>query len=161
MTHPLFARLDRQLLLVKREFANVEAAEARELKLKKMSSKLYNKWAHNASISEGIRAIYGGLESILLTIAKATDDFNPTGELWHADLIETLAAPLDDIRPAVLGANTRNLLDGIRGFRHVVNHRYALELRRPLVQRNLRTLRKLVPLFEKDYRAFVKFMTKP
>ena len=158
--HPLFARLDRQLALATKEFSNVEAAEARDLKLKKMGSGLYNKWAHNASIAEGIRAIYGGLESILLTIAKATDAFDPSGESWHADLIGTMADPLEDIRPAVISAKTRDLLDSIRGFRHVVNHKYALELKRPLVQRNLKTLRQLVPLFERDYRVFVKFMTK-
>jgi len=52
--HPLFARLDRQLARATKEFSNVEAAEARDLKLKKMGSGLYNKWAHNASIAEGI-----------------------------------------------------------------------------------------------------------
>lgn len=158
--HPLFARLDRQLALAKKEFSNVEAAEARDLRLKKMRSGLYNKWAHNASIAEGIRAIYGGLESILLTIAKATDEFEPSGESWHADLISAIADPLEDIRPAVISRKTRDLLDSIRGFRHVVNHKYALELKRPLVQRNLKTLRRLVPLFERDFRTLVTIMTK-
>ena len=111
--HPLFARLDRQLALATKEFSNVEAAEARDLKLKKMGSGLYNKWAHNASIAEGIRAIYGGLESILLTIAKATDAFDPSGESWHADLIGTMADPLEEERDSPVEGLTHRYPDRV------------------------------------------------
>lgn len=160
MVHPLFARLDRQLARAKEELAHVEAAEQRELRLKRTAPRDYDQWAHNASIAEGIRATYSGLESILEAIAKEIDNFVSSGDSWHAELIETMALALGGIRPAVVSKTTRELMDELRRFRHIVNHKYALELKRPLVRKNLNLLRKCVPLFERDYTKFVRVMTK-
>ncbi|MBI3067801.1 MAG: hypothetical protein HY323_17390 [Betaproteobacteria bacterium] len=160
MTHPLFARLDRQLARAKEELAHIEAAEQRELRLKRNAPRNYDQWAHNASIAEGIRATYSGLESILEAIAKEIDDFVSTGDSWHAELVETMAFDLSGTRPAVISKTTRELMDELRRFRHIVNHKYALELKRSLVRKNLNLLRKCVPLFEKDYSKFVRVMTK-
>lgn len=100
MAHPLFARLERQLELVKRELGNAR----------------------------------------------------------KADLVDTMAVEVKGVRPAVLGAATRELMHEVRKFRHVVRHKYALELRRRDVARNFALAKKLVPAFERDWRRFAAAM---
>ena len=39
-----------------------------------------------------------------------------------------MASQIDDVRPPVISADTRNRLDRYRVFRHVVRHAYAFDL---------------------------------
>lgn len=164
MAHPLFARLDRQLELVRRELGNVEQSDARFARLKKLARErriaadLYHEWSHNASLADGVAAIYTGLESILESIAAEIDRYAPRGDASHADLVDGMAVAVEGVRPAVLGASTRRLMHAARKFRHVVRHKYALELRHPELAQNYRLARRLVPAFERDYRRFVRHM---
>ena len=160
MAHPLFARLDRQLELVKKELANAEQAEARFQRLKKLGQNYYHEWSHSASLADGIQAIYTGLESILEAIANEIDGYMPQGDSTHANLVDGMAVEVSEVRPAVLNERTRELMHNVRRFRHVVRHRYALELKTNDVAKNFREVRKLAHEFEKDYRRFVKHMTE-
>ena len=164
MAHPLFARLDRQLELVRRELGNVEQADARFGRLKKLARQrriaadLYHEWSHNASLADGIAAIYTGLDSILESMAAEIDRYKPRGDAFHADLVDGMAVEVEGVRPAVLAAATRRLMHDARKFRHVARHKYALELRRSDIAAHYRLVRRLVPAFERDYRRFVKRM---
>lgn len=164
MAHPLFARLDRQLELVLREFDNVGQADGRFRRLKKLAREkkipadLYHEWSHNASLADGIAAIYTGLESILESIAAEIDRYRPRGDTSHADLVDGMAVEVEGVRPAVIAATTRRLMHAARKFRHVARHKYALELRRAEIVANYRLVCRLVPAFERDYRRFVKRM---
>lgn len=164
MAHPLFARLERQLELVKRELANAGEADRRFSALRKRAAKrkadrsLYHEWSHNASLADGVAAIYSGLESILEAVGKEIDEYTPRSDASHADLVDTMAVEVKGRRPAVLGAATRELMHEVRKFRHVVRHKYALELKRRDVARNFALAKKLVPAFERDWRRFVAAM---
>lgn len=158
MAHPLFARLDRQLELVRRELANVAEAERRFLALKRLHGKLYHEWSHNASLADGICAIYTGLESVLEAIGNEIDEYAPRGDSSHADLVDGMAVAVRGVRPALLSEAARELMHEARKFRHVARHKYALHLKRSDVARNFRLAKKLVPAFEKDYRRFVGLM---
>ena len=46
----------------------------------------------------------------------------------------------------------------MRKFRHVVRHKYALQLRRRDAARNFVLAKKLVPAFERDWRRFTRAM---
>ena len=149
MAHPLFARLDRQLELVLREFDNVGQADGRFRRLKKLAQEkkipadLYHEWSHNASLADGIAAIYTGLESILESIAAEIDRYRPRGDASHADLVDGMAVEVEGVRPAVLAAATRRLMHDARKFRHIARHKYALELRRAEIAANYRLVRRL------------------
>lgn len=158
MAHPLFARLDRQLQLVRAELANVAEAERRFLALKKRHRDLYHEWSHGASLADGVAAIYTGLESILDAIANEIDDYAPRGDTSHAALVDGMAVAVKGVRPAVLREATRELMHEARKFRHVARHKYALELRTRDVAKNVRLAKKLVPAFERDYRKFAVAM---
>lgn len=158
MAHPLFARLDRQLALVRRELANAAEGNRRFQALKKRHRDLYHEWSHGASLADGVSAIYTGLESVLEAIANEIDEYAPRGDASHAALVDGMAAPIKGVRPAVLAETTRELMHEARKFRHVARHKYALQLRMAEVRRNLGLARKLVPAFERDYRRFVTTM---
>ncbi|OGA06706.1 MAG: hypothetical protein A3D95_11080 [Betaproteobacteria bacterium RIFCSPHIGHO2_12_FULL_69_13] len=164
MAHPLFARLDRQLELVRVELANVREAERRFQALRRLDAAgrrgkgLYHEWSHNASLADGVSAVYTGIESVLEAIAKELDEYVPRGDASHADLVDGMAVAVEGVRPALLGPSTAELAHEVRKFRHVVRHKYALNLRRADVAKNLRLAARLVPAFERDYRSFVKRM---
>jgi hypothetical protein len=164
MAHPLFARLDRQLELVRRELGNVSEADRRFRALRKLAASggkgagLYHEWSHCASLADGMAAIYTGLESVLEAIGNEIDEYVPRGEGSHAVLLDGMAIAVRGVRPAVLSEATQRLMHEARKFRHVVRHKYALELRRTDVTRNLALARKLVPAFGRDYRRFAGLM---
>lgn len=164
MAHPLFARLDRQLELVRRELGNVSEADRRFRALRKLAASagrgrgLYHEWSHCASLADGAAAIYTGLESVLEAIGNEIDEYVPRGEGSHAELLDGMGVAVRGVRPAVLSDATRRLMHEARKFRYVVRHEHALELRRADVTRNLAIARKLVPAFLRDYRRFVAQM---
>jgi hypothetical protein len=166
LAHPLFARLDRQLELVKRELANAVEADARFTELQRRAARrkadrgLYHEWSHNASLADGVSAIYTGIESILEAIGNEIDEYTPRGDASHADLVDGMAVAVEDVRPALLSAPTRELAHEVRRCRHVVRHKYALELKRQDVAKNLALAKKLVPAFERDWRRFVEAMSE-
>jgi len=164
MAHPLFARLDRRLELVKREFGNVLEAERRfrELRRRALRRKtdrgLYHEWSHNASLADGLSAVYTGIESMLDAVGGEIDEYTPRGDAAHAALVDGMAVEVKGVRPAVLSEATRELMHEARKFRHVVRHQYALHLKRRDVARNLALARRLMPAFERDWRRFVAAM---
>lgn len=166
MAHPLFARLERQLELVRRELANAAEADRRFAALRRRASKradgrgLYHEWSHNAALADGIAAIYTGVESVLEAVANEIDEYAPRGAGAHAELVDGMAVAVEGLRPAVLGETARALMHELRKFRHVARHKYALELRRRDVGRNFALAKKLLPAFERDWRRFVEAMVE-
>ncbi len=166
MAHPLFARLERQIELVRRELANATEADRRFTAQRRKASTragdrgLYHEWSHNASLADGIAAIYTGIESVLEAVGNEIDEYAPRGAAAHAELVDGMAVAVEGLRPAVLGETTRELMHELRKFRHVARHKYALELRRRDVARNFALARKLLPAFERDWRRFARAMTE-
>jgi hypothetical protein len=107
-----------------------------------------------------VESIYSGLEQTLKTIADEVDDRPPSGRDWHAVLLKAMAASGPLGRPPVIGPVTFRLLDDLRRFRHVSRHRYALELDEEGVGQNLAAVRRVLPLFEADMRAFETAMDR-
>jgi hypothetical protein len=164
VAHPLFARLDRQLELVRSELANAVEADRRFAALRRRAARrkadrgLYHEWSHNASLADGVSALYTGIESILETVGNEIDEYTPRGDASHADLVDGMAVEVKGVRPAVLSDPTRELMHEVRKFRYVVRHKYALQLRRRDVARNFMLAKKLVPAFSRDWRRFAAAM---
>ena len=165
VAHPLFARLERQLELVRRELANAAEADRRFSALRRRAAHRptirgpYHEWSHNAALADGIAAIYTGVESAIEAVANEIDEYVPRGAGAHAELVDGMAVAVEGVRPAVLGEAAHRLMHELRKFRHVARHKYALELRRRDVGRNFALVKKLLPAFERDWRRFVRAMT--
>ena len=166
MAHPLFARLERQFGLVRTELANAVEADRRFAALRRRAARskanrgLYHEWSHNASLADGISALYTGIESMLEAVGNEIDEYTPRGDASHADLVDGMAVEVKGVRPAVLSGPTCELMHEVRKFRHVVRHKYALQLRRRDVARNFALAKKLVPAFERDWRRFTRAMSE-
>ena len=72
-----------------------------------------------------LQNFYMGVERVFEEIAKQVDESLPTGANSHRELLEQMGLEIDQVRPAVLQAETLEELNEYRGFRHVAVHRYG------------------------------------
>ncbi len=71
----------------------------------------------------------------------------PTGESAHQDLLDQMPAAIEGKRPALLRPEVYGLLVELKGFRHVVRHRYGFDLDPSKVDENLARMRAAFPAF--------------
>ena len=67
---------------------------------------------------------YGAMESALERLIRAMDGDLPVGGSFHSEIIRRAAAPIEGVRPAIIGARTAAQLQKLRGFRHALRHAY-------------------------------------
>lgn len=79
-------------------------------------------------VALNLHGFYTAVEQIFEDIARTIDQNVPEGSQWHRDLLLQMSAELKDIRPPVIGRETRRCLDQYRGFRHVVRNVYTFTL---------------------------------
>jgi hypothetical protein len=75
-----------------------------------------------------LHGLYSGLERLFELIARHLDEEPLTGETWHRDLLQRMAAEVAELRPAVISTDTLKALDEYRRFRHLVRNLYTLDL---------------------------------
>ncbi len=78
-----------------------------------------------ASIGAHAANAYTAIETALERILIAADGRTIAGANYHRALLERAALDVPSARPAVITRKTFDLLDDLRGFRHVVRHAYA------------------------------------
>jgi hypothetical protein len=148
---PSFSTIHEQLDRAHREFAEFEAADA--------SIAASHSWLRAALRTFVVISICSGLERVLQTIAKDVDGRMPSGRDWHKRLLAQMAA-LGPDRPPVLSAETLALLNDLRRFRHLARHHHPSELDEEGIAQNLAITRRILPLFERDLRAFEDTLSK-
>lgn len=139
---PAFAKLSPRLARTAREFAQMEDYYARHA-----GEVAAGDWGAVSAVSSGIHNIYNGIEDALLNIAKDVDDYVPTGGSAHQDILDQMAAEIAGIRPALLDAALYDALFELKGFRHLVRHKYGIDLKPERVIENLTRLRMVFPAF--------------
>ena len=102
---------------------------------------------------------YGAIESALSRIARAIDDGLPEGSDWHQALLHTMSLAIDKVRPAVLGVETRTLLQRLLGFRHFFRHAYAIDLDGTRLDDLRACALAVLPLLSDDLRRFDAFLS--
>ena len=140
--HPAFARLSPKL-----ERARTELAELQKYSGKHHDALLAGDWGATSAISLGVHNIYNGIEDILLSLARDIDDDVPGGTTMYQDLLDQMVAGIDGIRPPVLDANLYESLSELKGFRHLVRHRYGFDLKPDKVRDNLERVAVALPAF--------------
>jgi hypothetical protein len=80
------------------------------------------------SVALNLHGFYSGLERLFELIAVQVDGQAPAGETWHRDLLDRMAAPVAETRPAVLQPQSAAALDDFRKFRHIVRNVYTASL---------------------------------
>lgn len=103
---------------------------------------------------------YNGLERLFEAIASEVDGAVPGGSAWHRELLEQMALPLTDARPAVLTRETVYSLDEYLRFRHIVRSVYAMHLDAERVEMLVFRLRSIYEQVQAELRAFVRFLER-
>lgn len=112
------------------------------------------------SVALNLHGFYAGLERIFELIAGEIDGSVPEGKTWHQDLLKQMTLELKQVRPAVISRQSMNALDEYRGFRHVVQNIYTLNLSptrlAPLVDGISDTFGKI----ESELKQFIAFVQR-
>lgn len=150
---PTFSRLTPKILRAERELAQMQQFYEKQAK-----ALADGDWGAMAAVSAGIHNVYNGIEDILLSLARDIDDAVPTGPSAHQDVLDQMAAEISGTRPALLDPDLYEALTEIKGFRHLVRHRYGFDLKPEKIAENLALLRKTFPVFLAAVTALEKTM---
>lgn len=111
-------------------------------------------------VALNLHGFYAGVERIFEDIARTVEQSVPTGPNWHQSLLLQMSADSGDIRPAVIGRETRRCLDEYRGFRHVVRNVYAFNLNASRLKEMTNQLRNCFHALGSDLEKFGGFLSR-
>jgi hypothetical protein len=150
---PAFSRLTPKILRAERELAQM-----RQFSETHMQDLAAGDWGAMSAISAGIHNVYNGIEDILLSLARDIDDDVPLGFSAHQAILDQMASQLSGTRPALLDLELYEKLTELKGFRHLVRHRYGFDLKPDKVAENLKLLQDVFPAFLTALMALEKTM---
>jgi hypothetical protein len=75
-----------------------------------------------------VHNLYNGMENCLSRLAHGIDESVPRTGDWHRLLLDQLSAPIEGLRPALLGPELAQRVDEYRRFRHAFRHMYYFDL---------------------------------
>ncbi len=110
------------------------------------------------SVALNLHGFYSGLEKIFELIARQVDQNLPDGETWHRDLLQQMAQDLPDVRPAVIGQQSMDLIDEFRRFRHLVRNVYTTHLVPEKMIGLVESLPELWPQLRAELLAFADYL---
>lgn len=137
---PAFAKLSPRIARAERELLQMTAyydSHSKEVAA--------GEWGPVSAVASGIHNVYNGLEDILLSLAKDVDDYVPTGSSAHQDILDQMAAVIDGVRPVLLDPALYDALFELKSFRHVVRHKYGMDLKPERVIANFELLKTAFP----------------
>jgi hypothetical protein len=112
-----------------------------------------------AEAAVALHHAYGAAESAFSRIARVVDDGVPEGADWHQALLNVMALRIEQVRPAIISPESRDLLQRLLGFRHFFRHAYAVDLDGDRLELLRREAVSLVPLLEADFARFDEFLS--
>lgn len=142
--HPLLAPIAMKIEVVFRERERLRAFQE-ENSWESLSDA--QKWAATTTVATVVRNVYQGMEEVMKVICDNVDGHVPEGEAFHQNILDQLAAPRNGRRKAFLSQDLYDELHELKGFRHVFNHGYAINLKEVRVVENLRRVDQVLPLF--------------
>ncbi|MBP1853394.1 hypothetical protein [Rhizobium halophytocola] len=104
-------------------------------------------WGAVSAVALGVHNVYNGIEHLLTGIARDIDGAVPTGPAMHQDILDQMAAGIAGIRPALLTESLYSSLIELKGFRHLVRHKYGFDLKPDRVVENVERMLATWPQF--------------
>ncbi len=104
-------------------------------------------WGAVSAVSLGVHNVYNGIEDILMSLARDLDGSAPAGPSVHQDILDQMASELASRRPALLSPDLHGELTELKGFRHLVRHKYGFDLKPEKVVDNVERLQRVYPVF--------------
>jgi len=110
------------------------------------------------SVALNLHSTYNGFERIFTRIAEMVEGDLPHGENWHLCLLQQMKNEVQGIRPAVISANTEDILDELRRFRHLVRNVYTHHLDPVRLGKLVKETSKVFAQLKAELLAFVAFL---
>ena len=107
-----------------------------------------------AGVAKYLHDFYNGVERTFERIAVRVAGGLPSGDFWHTQLLERMAAPFGEERPAVIDPSLQSRLLEFLRFRHRIRHTYSYELEWPRVKRLAEELDELTQRVRAALEAF-------
>lgn len=101
---------------------------------------------------------YTGCERLFQLIAAEVNGFTPQTVDWHKRLLAQVALDIEGVRPAVISPATRQDLEELLKFRHIVRNTYGFELETERLENLVNLTLKMFPRFEDEINAFKTFL---
>lgn len=114
--------------------------------------------AYQDGVALNLHSFYTGVEAVFEDIGRTIDNALPTGGNWHQELVQQMAAQLEDLRPPVISRETRICLDEYRAFRHLVRNVYTFNLRPSRVAELAEGVEECFQLVSRDLEEFMRFL---
>lgn len=110
------------------------------------------------SVALNLHDFYSGVEKLFQQIAANIDQHVPSGRNWHRELLEQMGVAVQELRPAVLSADTVAAIDEFLRFRHVVRNVYTFSLDYKQVSRLVELARPSFEQVKTDLLGFANFL---
>lgn len=111
------------------------------------------------SVALNLHSFYSGVERIFELIVRHIDGVEiEKREIWHRELLRKASKEVGEVRPAVIGRQTSDVLDEFRRFWHLVRNVYAANLDLKKMAGLLDGLPDLWPKLRDELQAFGNFL---
>jgi hypothetical protein len=107
------------------------------------------------SVAYQLHNFYSATEELLKLVAAHFENNISDAAQWHSLLLKRMTQPVPGLRPAVLGLDSYDALNSLRGFRHFFRHAYGVPIDYIQLQSNLNLAIALKPLLDKDLAHFL------
>ncbi|MEW6618217.1 MAG: hypothetical protein AB1422_02510 [bacterium] len=107
------------------------------------------------SLAYKLHNLYSAYEDMFKLIAEFFENQIEGATRYHIDLLRRMKIRINGIRPNLLSDESFNLLDELRGFRHLFRHAYGYELEAERIIRVTEKAMTLKKIFEMDFELFV------
>lgn len=111
------------------------------------------------SVALNLHGFYSAIERLFELIARHLDQSQPTGEMWHRDLLKQMSHEVENIRPAVISRPIASSLDNFRRFRHLVRNIYTFNLAPDKIESLIIELPDMWTQLQEELTAFADFLT--
>jgi hypothetical protein len=81
-----------------------------------------------ATVAYALHNVYNALENSFEQISRTFENHVVDATRWHRELCAKMFLEIDKIRPAVLSAKVRQLVDEMLRFRHLFRHSYDFRI---------------------------------
>ncbi len=147
-----FGVLDREAALLAEALPSLQSGKLREGK--------GLRWGEIAGVAAAVEQNYSGCERVLLLIAKHVDGAPiEKADAWRASLLNRMASPPAEVRPAVLSQECKLTLDRFRSFRHRVRNSYGVDLDETVVLERAAKILATLEVFHLESGAFLESWT--
>ncbi len=140
--------------LPKLELSVRQAREAFELAGREPSYRPYFLGAAALALA----SFYNGLEAVLRVIAENVDEYHPSGERWHRELLAQVSHTVPSRRPPVLSPETVRRLEGYLDLRHKVRAMYVFDIDAERLRPHVEQASEVLEAVRRDLEAFAAFL---